>query len=244
MIEQNQTVAQVAAGSLAAIRVFQKHGIDFCCGGQRSIEDVCRERGLEAGELVAELEQAIAQPAQDAQNWSEASLRDLMSHIVTRHHEYLRSELPRLQGWLDRVSAKYGEQDAATVGQLPPIFAALREELESHLQKEEMILFPAIARLEAAREAGTPPPSFHCGTLNGPIHVMEMEHESAGSALSAMREVMRNYEVPEHACRTYRALIEGLVDLEQDLHLHIHLENNILHVRTRALMEQPAVAAS
>jgi regulator of cell morphogenesis and NO signaling len=243
MITANQTVAQIAAGSLGAVRVFQNHGIDFCCGGQRSIQDVCRERGLDSDGLIDELEQAIASPAADDRNWSESSLRELMTHIVSRHHEYLRSELPRLQGWLDRVVSKYGDKDADTVGKIPPVFTALREELESHLQKEELILFPAIARLEAARESGAPAPAFHCGTLNGPITVMEMEHDSAGTALETMRQLMNDYQVPEHACRTYRALIEGLADLERDLHLHIHLENNILHVRARALMQE-ALAVS
>jgi regulator of cell morphogenesis and NO signaling len=243
MIQQNHTVAQIAAESLAAVRVFQNHAIDFCCGGHRSIEDVCRDRNLDAGQLVAELERAMAAPADGDRNWADVSLRDLIGHIVTRHHEYLRSELPRLQGWLTKVASKYGVKDAESVGKIPPIFAVLREELESHLQKEERILFPAIARLEAAQETGAPAPSFHCGSLSGPIHVMEMEHESAGAALAEMRAAMRDYEVPEHACRTYRALIEGLVDLEKDLHLHIHLENNILHPRARVLMDKAVVAS-
>jgi regulator of cell morphogenesis and NO signaling len=235
MIHAQQTIADIAANSFAAVRVFSKHGIDFCCGGQRPLGDVCQERRLDPGNLISELEQAIAGASAEHVDWTKASLRDLISHIVSRHHEYLRSELPRIQGWLDKVYSKYGEQDAASIGKLPQIFSALRGELEPHMQKEEVVLFPAIARLEFALENGFTAPAGPCGSFAGPIRVMEMEHEHAGDALKAMREVTSDYKVPEHACRTYRALFEGLQELEADLHVHIHLENNILFPRVQSL---------
>lgn len=225
MINAQQTVADIAANSFAAVRVFSKHGIDFCCGGHRPLGEVCSEKQLSTDALIAELETGIAgTPAEDV-DWNTAPLAELVRHIVSRHHEYLRSELPRIQGWLDRVHAKYGEQDAATVGRLPAIFNALRAELEAHLMKEEVVLFPAVIRM-----------SGPCGgSFDGPIAVMEMEHEHAGAALRAMREITGGYTAPEHACRTYRALYEALADLESDLHLHIHLENNILFPRVQKL---------
>src|SRR5687767_459653 len=119
MITTQTKVADVAAESLAAIRVFQKHGIDFCCGGQSPIADVCASKGIPADSLLNELQSAMGAPAQDATDWNRASLRTLIGHIVTRHHEYLRAELPRIQTWLDKVYSKYGEQDADTIGRLP-----------------------------------------------------------------------------------------------------------------------------
>lgn len=235
MITTQTKVADVAAESLAAIRVFQKHGIDFCCGGHRPIADVCASKGIAADSLIGELESAIGSPAADSTDWNRASLRALIGHIVSRHHEYLRAELPRIQTWLDKVYSKYGEQDADTIGRLPAIYNGLRAELESHLQKEEMILFPWIARFEAAIEAGMPAPPLPFGQFDGPISVMEHEHEIAGEALRMLRESTNQYAPPEHACRTYRALFQALEELETDLHMHIHLENNILHTRVRAL---------
>ena len=235
MITTQTKVADVAAESLAAIRVFQKHGIDFCCGGQRPLADVCASKGIESASLIDELESAMNATTADATDWNHASLRALIGHIVTRHHEYLRAEFPRIQVWLDKVHSKYGEQDADTIGRLPGIFNALRAELESHLQKEETILFPWIARFEAAIEAGLPAPRLPFGRFDGPISVMEHEHESAGEALRLLRASTNEYSAPEHACRTYRALFQALQELEADLHMHIHLENNILHARVRAL---------
>ena len=235
MITTQTKVADVAAESLAAIRVFQKHGIDFCCGGQRPIADVCASKGIPADSLLNELQSAMGAPAQDATDWNRASLRTLIGHIVTRHHEYLRSELPRIQTWLDKVYSKYGEQDADTIGRLPAIYTALRNELEGHLPKEENILFPWIGRFEAAIDAGMPAPPLPFGSFDGPISVMEHEHENAGEALRMLRESTNGYSAPEHACRTYRALFQALEELEADLHMHIHLENNILHARVKAL---------
>ena len=225
MINAQQTVAGIAANSFAAVRIFSKHGIDFCCGGHRPLAEVCLEKQLSTDALIAELESGIAGAAPDETDWNTAPLSELVRHIVARHHEYLRAELPRIQGWLDRVYAKYGEQDAGSIGRLPEIFNALRAELEMHLMKEEAVLFPAVVRMAAP-----------CGgSFDGPIAVMEMEHEHAGAALRAMRELTGGYTAPDHACRTYRALFEALAELEADLHLHIHLENNILFPRVQQL---------
>lgn len=235
MINAQSRVADVAAESLAAIRVFQKHGIDFCCGGQRPIADVCAPKGIAPEALISELESALAGPPNGEEDWNAASLRALIAHIVGKHHEYLRGELPRIQAWLDKVYSKYGEQDQEILGTLPEVFGNLRAELESHLQKEEMILFPWVARFEATMEAGLPAPPLPFGSFDGPIHMMEHEHENAGEALRHLRSATNDYQAPEHACRTYRALFQALEELEADLHIHIHLENNILHRRVRQM---------
>ena len=225
MINAQQTVADIAANSFAAVRIFSKHGIDFCCGGHRPLSEICSEKQISPDSLIAELETGIAGAPREETDWNTAPLADLVRHIVTRHHEYLRSELPRIQGWLDRVYAKYAEKDAASIGQLPAVFQALRAELEPHMMKEEVVLFPAVMRL-----------SGPCGgSFDGPIAVMEQEHEHAGAALRTMRQLTNGYTAPEHACRTYRALFEALAELEADLHVHIHLENNILFPRVQQL---------
>ncbi len=226
MITSETWVAEIATGSLAAVRVFMKHDIDFCCGGKKPLAEVCANKGLDADSLVAELDQAMGEsPAEDV-DWNKVSTPDLINRIVDRHHAYLRSELPRLSGWLARVYKKYGEQDAAILKGLPEIFEGLRAELESHLMKEEVMLFPYILQPEAAPY----------GSFAGPLHCMEAEHDSASEALAAMRKLTLNFTPPPHACTTYKALFAGLAELEADLTLHIHLENNVLFPRVRRLL--------
>jgi regulator of cell morphogenesis and NO signaling len=229
------TVAQIAAGSLAAVRVFEKFGIDYCCGGKRPLADVCRDKGYNLQDVQSQLDAALAGTADQEKDWTEASLASLITHIVSTHHEYLRRELPAISVRLEKVYRVYNQRYGPTFIGLPEVFSDLRAELELHIQKEERMLFPAIAAYEAAASAGRPLPTSPFGSVANPIHMMEAEHESAGGALARIREITNNFEVPEYACVTYRALMSGLDELERDLHLHIHLENNILFPRAERL---------
>jgi regulator of cell morphogenesis and NO signaling len=182
-----------------------------------------------------ELDAALAGNDAPERDWNTAPLADLIGHIVSVHHEYLRRELPAVQARLDKVYRVYNDRYGPTLTGLPQVFAGLRAELEMHMRKEEMVLFPAIAAGEAAADAGLPLPRSPFGTVANPIRMMEAEHDSAGQALTRIREITSDYALPEHACVTYRALMSGLEELERDLHLHIHLENNILFPRAGKL---------
>ncbi|HET8547001.1 MAG TPA: iron-sulfur cluster repair di-iron protein [Bryobacteraceae bacterium] len=220
----NTTVAEIAAESLAAVRVFERLGIDYCCGGKRPLDEVCSEKGLSADAVRSELDAAMAASAPGTCDWATAPLRDLIDHIVGTHHEYLRRELPALAARVEKVHRVYtGRNLAEGLPGLPETFGALRTELEAHMAKEEVILFPMIA-------AGIP-------HIAKPIRVMEFEHESAGDALARIRQITRDHSVPDYACVTYRAMLAGLKELETDLHLHIHLENNILFPRALRLVQ-------
>ena len=234
-LSENTTVAELAANSLAAVRVFEKLGIDYCCGGKRPLADVCKDKGYDPDLVGRELDAAHSAPEVSERDWNAAPLSELIQHIVTIHHDYLRRELPAVQTRLDKVYRVYNERYGPTLLGLPEVFAGLRAELEMHIRKEEMILFPAIAGTEAAIDAGRPVPRTPFGTVANPIHMMEAEHESAGQALASIREITRNFDLPDYACVTYRALIRGLEELEHDLHMHIHLENNILFPRAEKL---------
>ena len=166
-----------------------------------------------------------------AGDWSTAPLRELIEHIVGTHHEYLRRELAPLGARLEKVYRIYNERYGDTLIGLPDVFAGLRSELEMHIRKEEAILFPAIAGYEAASIAGAPLPRAPFGSVSNPIRMMEAEHDSAGKALAEIRTITADYAIPDYACVTYRSLMAGLQELEQDLHMHIHLENNILFPR-------------
>ena len=232
------TVRDIAASSLAAVKVFERHGIDYCCGGKRPLAEVCRERGLELEAVQGELDAALADSRQPAQDWNAAPLGELIEHIVGTHHEYLRRELGPISERLEKVYRVYNQRYGPTLIGLPGAYASLRAELETHIRKEEMILFPAITEYEAALGAGRPLPPTPFGTVSNPIHMMEVEHQSAGEVLASIRRITQDFAVPDYACVTYRALMSGLEELERDLQLHIHLENNILFPRAQELEAQ------
>lgn len=227
------TVGEIAAENPAAVRIFEKLNIDYCCGGKRPLGEVCREKGLTTEQVAAELAQAT-RPAED-RNWAAAPLSELAGHIVARHHGYLRAELPALEVRLLKVLSVHGPHHGDSLFPLRETLAGLHSELSAHMMKEEMILFPLIQRMEEARDRAAGLPAAHCGSIRNPIMVMEFEHDSAANALREMRRLTNDYTPPADACTTYRALLKGLEELEADLHLHIHLENNILFPRAAEL---------
>jgi regulator of cell morphogenesis and NO signaling len=219
------TVGEIAARFPGSVRVFEKHRIDFCCGGKVPLEEACGKRGLDPAALLEEIQAVTAAPAADATDWQSADLGALMDHILTTHHAYMKAELPRLEAMLAKVAAAHGERHGEVLGPLAATFAAMKEELDGHLMKEEMVLFPLIRGLQPS----------HCGSVRNPIRVMLMEHDSAGEALVRMRQLTADYTPPADACNTFRALYFELAEMEADLHRHIHLENNILFPRAVAL---------
>jgi regulator of cell morphogenesis and NO signaling len=229
------TVSEIAASSLAAVKVFERLGIDYCCGGKRPLAAVCSEKGYDPSAVQHELEAAMGPAAAAAKDWSTAPLQELVEHIVAKHHAYLRREFGPLGQRLDKVYRVYNERYGPTLVGLPEVFDGLRAELDLHMHKEEMVLFPVIAAYGSASQAGAPLPATPFGSVGNPIRMMETEHESAGRALADIRTITAHFAIPEYACVTYRSLMAGLEELEQDLHMHIHLENNILFPRALAL---------
>ena len=207
------TVGQIAAETPAAVRVFEKYGIDFCCGGRKGFVEVCASRGLDADAVITEIEAASVRGIAEETDWRTAPLGALIDHIVSRHHVYLKTNLPRIEAMIAKVMHAHG----AAVPPIAKVFTDMKEELDSHLMKEEAILFPMIR-------------DTNHGAL-GPIRVMLAEHDSAGDALVTLRRLTQDYKTPAGACNTWKALYFELSDLERDLHRHIHLENNILFPR-------------
>lgn len=229
LVSTEKTVGELAVESPVAAHVFEKHGIDYCCGGKKSLENACQERGIAPEALLGEL--TASKPEPESRDWKAAPLHDLIAHIVMRHHAYLKSELPRIADLFAKVLRAHGEREPR-LAEASEVFEVLKEELDAHLMKEEMILFPAIARIETGSSTGVP-----C-SIEHPIARMEYEHESAGRALAQMRHLTLDYYISEEACNTYRALFAALIELEVDLHQHIQLENNILFPRAAALQAQ------
>jgi len=228
------TLADLAATSLAAIRILEQHGLDYCCGGRQPFEQACLANGLTPEHILREIDEAAVAGGAD-RDWQTAPLDELVRHIVETHHAYLKLDLPVLQARMEKVVRVHSARDPQNLPRLAAVFSDLRNELEAHLRKEEMILFPFIERYGHAALQNRPMPPVPFGSIANPIAMMEREHAGAGDALGEIRRLTNNFDPPSYACSTVRALYEGLKMLEADLHVHIHLENNILFPRAIAL---------
>ncbi len=226
-LNANSKVGEWVAQHPRTSRVFEALQIDFCCRGRTTLEEACQDQQLNPTEVVAKLLEGIeTTEAEPAEQWTQARLADLCDHIEQTHHAYLREELPRLNAMISKV-VKVHSKAHAELPEIEQAFGELRAELEPHMFKEEQVLFPAIRQLEQSKTQ----PEFPFGTVANPIRMMEHEHDNAGNALSRIRKLTRDFTVPEGACNTYRAMLDGLSELEADLHQHIHKENNILFPR-------------
>jgi regulator of cell morphogenesis and NO signaling len=237
-VTTEKTVRELVLENPAATRIFEKAGIDYCCGGNQSLEQACRAANLPMDQVLHLLE--VAEPptkaAQKDRDWQGEPLSDLIGHISAAHHTYTRTEINRLGPLFDKVCSVHGKNHPELL-QVRASFQGLAQELTMHMMKEEMVLFPYVVRMEGAIIQNEPvlPPPF--GSVKNPVSMMEHEHDSAGNSLRAMRQASNAYVPPPDACISYQTLYKALADFEADLHQHIHLENNILFPRAIA-MEQ------
>jgi len=223
------TIAAVAAQSPATIRVFQRHGIDFCCGGKRPLADVCTEKGLDFTSLAREL-RAAAEERNGEPDWTRARFNTLVAHILVTYHEALREELPRLMMMADKVARVHGDLHPET-REVRSVLAGFVAELERHMIVEEDEVFPRILAIERdpARRGEDQ------AALADRLAALEHEHQTAGGELAELRALTSDYTPPAGACNTYRGLYWGLGELERTMHRHVHLENNILFPRALAV---------
>jgi regulator of cell morphogenesis and NO signaling len=236
-ITLDKTVREIAVETPSSVRVFETLGIDYCCGGRKSLEQVCTGLHLDVGRVMETLERAAAGTNDsDCADWQSSSLAELAQYIVRKHHKYARKELVRLES----LGGKVGDKHAHAHPELKRVIdlvLALRDELSMHMTKEEQVLFPYIMRLEHTTQSGQPAPTPPFGSVANPIRVMIAEHDDASSLLSLLRKLSNGYEAPADACPSYHAFYDGLREFERDLHQHIHLENNVLFPRA-LLLEQ------
>jgi regulator of cell morphogenesis and NO signaling len=226
-----KTVREYAIETPQTIPVFEKLGIDYCCGGNRPLDEACSAANLNLDRVLQSLESAIAEPPRPSQReLVSGSLAELISHIVRTHHVFVRTRIPEIEQLLAKVKAKHGANHPE-LAKIEIVFRGLGQELMTHLMKEENILFPYIERMEEAVLQHDPilPPPF--GTVANPVRMMEHEHDNAGIALKLLREASQDYTPPANACTSFRALYTALEAFEKDLHQHIHLENNVLFPR-------------
>jgi len=226
-----KTVRDYAIETPQTIPVFEKLGIDFCCGGNRPLDEACATANLNLDEVLRQIETAVATPARPSDRELQArSLAELIAHIVGTHHVFVRKQAPEIESLIEKVYAKHGANHPK-LAKIRNVFRDLSQELMMHLMKEENVLFPYIARMEESVLAHEPilPPPF--GTVANPARMMEHEHDNAGIALRVIREASQNFTPPADACTSFCALYTALENFEKDLHQHIHLENNVLFPR-------------
>jgi regulator of cell morphogenesis and NO signaling len=238
----DRPLGQLVAERPSRAAFFERMGLDYCCGGSRSLRDACARRQLQPDAVLDELAQWETRSLEEnAPDWSLVPLDALCDHIESVHHGYLRKVLPELALMLEKVLRAHGAGHPE-LAELRRVFVSFWGDLDCHMRKEEQVLFPTCRALAGAADGkGSVPRS---ATAKRPIAVMILEHEAAGDELAAMRALTRDYTPPADACATYRGLLAGLADLEADMHRHIHLENNILFPRSIEAEESRELARS
>jgi len=221
-----KTLAEIVTDNIRAAVIFEEFGLDFCCNGNRSLKSACVEKNVDVQKIINELS-SISVNENGSLNVNDWQLDFLVDYIINNHHQYVRRMIPVISLHADKVASVHGENHPATL-KIADLYLTVREELEGHMMKEERILFPQIKQMVLTQKENSQffPPPF--GTIQNPIKMMELEHTNAGDAMHQIRELSKNYSHPEDACNTFKALYSELKEFEEDLHKHIHLENNIL----------------
>lgn len=230
----SNTLKAIVTEDFRAAMVFEKYSLDFCCNGGVTIDQACATRKVDPAVVLSELDRLLGTPPPSGTRTEEWETEALIDHILAVHHEYVRTAIPVLSLHTEKVARVHGERhpEVITIAQH---FARVAGELQHHMMKEERILFPYIRALAVARREGTRPETPHFGSAANPIMMMEAEHAAAGDTLYAVRSLSNNYTVPQDACTTYQVTYQELRQFEEDLHRHVHLENNILFPSAIAL---------
>jgi regulator of cell morphogenesis and NO signaling len=241
-ITPERSIGSIVAEDYRTAAVFNAHGIDFCCKGGRSIAEVCRAKGLEPEVLEREILGSIERSTDEGADHKTWPLSHLIEHIERVHHRYVESRSITILQFLDKLCKVHGDRH-------PELFDIHREfhecagAMAAHMKKEELILFPFINQLEKAKLHGGTPPTPHFGTVDNPIAMMEHDHEAEGERFRRIADLSKGYTNPPDGCTTYATAMSMLKEFEQDLHLHIHLENNILFPRAIALERELSAVA-
>jgi regulator of cell morphogenesis and NO signaling len=236
------TVKDLVVEDFRTAGVFEKFGIDFCCNGNRSLDEACRAKGISTSEVEAELAKVKVQRDSGETHFENWDPSLLTAYITKVHHRYVKDITPALLMHVKKVAAVHGEHHPE-MKRVQQLFEQVSTELASHMMREEQMLFPYINVLANAEETHNHAPSAPFGSVNNPIQMMMTEHEDAGNALAEIRLLTHAYVPPEDACTTYRVTLSQLADYELDLHKHVHLENNILFPKA-IVMENELLAVA
>lgn len=235
---ESQTIRELVAEDYRKAEVFKKYDLDFCCGGNKTISQACEENHVDLEQLTRELDEIEQTTQNPSQNFNKWNLDFLIDFIVNTHHVYVAGNIPVIHEYAQKVASRHGENHPEVV-EIASKFNDVANELRMHMAKEENILFPYIKQLVEAKEenqTGMQPPPF--GSIQNPIQMMEAEHDVAGNVLKSIAELSDQYTPPAGACTTFQLLYAKLEEFENDLHQHVHLENNILFPKAIMLEEE------
>ena len=230
----DKTIGEFVAADYRAARVFEKYWIDFCCGGKISLATACRESGIDPAVIIREIEATGSEPLEPSQDYSAWGLPILADYIVTTHHEYLNENMSKISAYAEKIAEVHGDMHPELI-EITRIFAGIATDMVAHLREEEEVLFPAIKRIDAAATTGTEPDVGDVETVKTSLARLNHEHEEIGNAVHTIRDLSSNYAIPGDVCNTFMLAYRMLKKFEDDLHKHVHLENNILFPKAALL---------
>lgn len=232
--QTGKTIGEYVAEDYRSAAVFDKYGIDFCCGGQVSLATSCQEMGLDPNALEREIEEIKSTPVNRSENYGAWELSFLADHIVNTHHGWLNENIGQIAAYVHKVAEVHGRRHPEVV-EIKTLFDKIAAEMEAHLSEEEQVLFPTVKRLEAAHKAGAEPANRDRVAIRDSLLKLHREHEAIGDAVHQIRDLSKDYAIPEDACNTFAVTYHKLKEFEGDLHKHVHLENNILFLKAAQL---------
>lgn len=236
MIQKDSKIGEVVAQNFHTARIFENHGMDFCCGGKKTIEKACSEKGINTEEIIAELE-SLTESSPSSTHFDKWQADFLTDYIINNHHGYVTNSVTLIEHHLAKVVFAHSERHPE-LKEIESTFIELKNDLLEHMAKEERMLFPYIKKLAFAEKNNIDMPVPPFGSVDNPIKVMEAEHDNAGEFLSKLNALTNRYTPPADACATYRVLFGELKEFADDLHTHVHLENNILFPKAKKLEEK------
>jgi regulator of cell morphogenesis and NO signaling len=233
---EQAVIGQLVAYNYRTAAIFRKHNIDFCCNGNRTLEEACQKKKIDIDAVKNELEDVLTVRESGDVDYNSWGLDALADHIVQKHHGYVTIQIPVLQAYLRKLGSVHGNEHPE-LHDIAMLFGACAAELTMHMKKEELMLFPYIKQMVASQRNGTTVDTAAFGSVNNPIAMMMREHDQEGERFRKIQELSNNFTVPPDGCNTYHVTYSLLKEFQDDLHLHIHLENNILFPKA-AIMEE------
>lgn len=233
IINKENRIGEVVANNFRSAQIFEEFGLDFCCGGKKSIDQSCKDKGIDEN-LVLEKLNKLEGENPTATHFLDWDAGFLIDYIINNHHSYIKKSIPGIKNHLKKVISAHGKKHPE-IEEVNRLFETIEDDLIAHMRKEEMMLFPYIKKLNDAAKGSVGLPAAPFGSVENPIKVMIDEHQRAGDEMANIRTLTNNYTAPDNACGTFRVLYSELKDFEKDLHIHVHLENNILFPKAEEL---------
>lgn len=230
MTQSDKTIGDYVAEDYRIADIFEHYGIDFCCGGQATLAETCQQKNLNIGKIMQEIETIGKEPPKRSENYADWSLTFLMDYIINTHHNYLKENDQQLVAYTQKIAEVHGQNHPEVI-EIANIFAQIAHEMAEHLIEEEEIFFPAVKRVDSAISKGHKPQADDLTLINKTLKSLQFEHQEIGDATHKIRHLTNNYVIPKDVCNTFVVTYHKLKEFEDDLHKHVHLENNILFVK-------------